>query len=71
MRAHFEPSGAVNIVQWHVALGWSPPEEWTRLNVEAAEKLLGALRINVDRRAADRVRAQMAAADAALKGSTS
>jgi hypothetical protein len=47
-RAHFEASGAVNLVYWTARHGWAPPEEWTRLNADAAAALQGALRRNID-----------------------
>jgi hypothetical protein len=63
-RAHFEPTGAVNLVHWTIHLGWSPPEEWTRLNVDTAEALQGALRRNIDFRRAQEHRRRLDALSA-------
>ncbi len=63
-RAHFEETGAVNIVFWTISNSWSPPSEWTRLNADAAEALQGALRRNIDFRRAQENRRRLAVMDA-------
>lgn len=69
-RAHFDSQGGFDIIRWDYG-GGRIPEEWAHFSAEAAEKLETALRLNIDRRAADRVRERMAAAAAVMKGPTS